>query len=126
VGHTPGGFEYERLHKPLGLASLATVYIRFGNWSGALEAAGFEPVARKRSYRRRWDEQACWAALDRVADELGDRPRYSRYEQLAAGRDDLPSGALLRQRLGTWSQIAAALSERRPAPAPARLVEVSA
>jgi hypothetical protein len=42
-------------------------------------------------------------------------PRYSRYNQLASGRDDLPSGAMLRQRLGTWSQIAAALREGRGA-----------
>jgi plasmid stabilization system protein ParE len=113
VGRRPSRGDYERLSKPLGLACHATVCNRFGSWSGALRAAGFETGAPARSYAKRWDARACCEALDRVADELGEWPRYGRYEQLAAGREDLPSGALLRQRLGPWSQIAAALRERR-------------
>jgi hypothetical protein len=113
VGHVPGRGDYERLAKPLGLASHATVCMRFGRWSGALRAAGYEPAARKRAYVKKWDQQACWDALWSVADELGDWPRYRHYEQLAAGREDLPSAAMLRQRLGPWSKIAAALRERR-------------
>jgi hypothetical protein len=115
VGHTPSGPEYERLAKPLGLASRSTVDIRFGNWSGALRAAGFEPAAQKRCYAKKWDTAACWEALERVSGELGEFPRYRDYEQLAASREDLPSAALLRQRLGRWSQIAAGLGERRDA-----------
>jgi hypothetical protein len=126
VGHMPQCGEYKRLVKELGLASFSTVCIRFGSWSAALEAAGYEPVAQNRTYAKKWDEQACWAALDRVAGELGDLPRYSHYEQLSTGRDDLPSGAMLRQRLGPWSQIAAALTERRGAVAvPRALPEVT-
>jgi hypothetical protein len=112
VGHTPTGGDYRRLAPTLGLASHATVCIRFGSWSGALEAAGFEPGAHRRAYRRRWDAQACWKALESVADELGEWPRYARYEELSAGREDLPSAAMLRQRLGPWSEIAAVLRER--------------
>jgi AraC-like DNA-binding protein len=126
VGRTPTCGEYNRLAEELGLACLATVEIRFGKWSGALAAAGFEPAAPVRSYRRKWDAQACWGALERVADELGDWPRYRHYEQLAAGREDLPSAAMLRQRLGTWSQIAAALRERRGAAEAGRRVQASA
>jgi AraC-like DNA-binding protein len=121
VGHVPGRGDYERLAKPLGLASHPTVCIRLGSWSGALRAAGYEPAARKRAYARKWDQQACWDALHSVADELGDWPTYRHYEQLAAGRDDLPSAAMLRQRLGPWSQIAAVLRERRGASAAQRL-----
>jgi hypothetical protein len=115
VGRAPRCGDYKRLGKPLGLASFSTVCIRFGSWSAAVEAAGFEHAAPNRSRRRRWDERACWEALGRVSDELGDLPRYQRYDQLASSRDDLPSGAMLRQRLGPWSQIAAALRERRGA-----------
>jgi hypothetical protein len=113
VGHAPSGGDYDRFAKPLGLASLGTVYLRFGHWYEVLEAAGFERVAPRRSYRRRWDERACWEALERVSGELGELPRYRGYERLAAAREDLPSGALLRRRLGPWSRIAAALRERR-------------
>jgi AraC-like DNA-binding protein len=126
VGHTPTGAEYEQLAKPLGLASRSTVDTRFGNWSGALKAAGFEPIAKKRAYAKKWDQQACWEALKRVAGELGDFPRYHQYEQLAAGREDLPSAAMLRQRLGRWSQIVAALSERRGADPATQQLEASA
>jgi DNA-binding CsgD family transcriptional regulator/plasmid stabilization system protein ParE len=120
VGHRPSRGDYERLAKPLGLACHATVCTRLGSWSGALTEAGFEPVAPVRSYSKKWDAQACWSALDGVADELGEWPRYGRYERLAAGRGDLPSGALLRKRLGPWSQIAAALRERHGADRVAR------
>jgi AraC-like DNA-binding protein len=113
VGRTPTGGDYRRLAPTLALASHPTVCMRFGSWSGAVRAAGFEPTTRVGPYRRRWDAQACLKALDQVADELGDLPRYRDYEQLALGREDLPSGALLRQRLGPWLKIAAALRERR-------------
>jgi hypothetical protein len=101
------------LAKALGLASHATVCVRFGSWSAALKAAGLQPAVQKRPYARKWDQQSCWEALERVSDELGDWPRYRDYERLSAGREDLPSAALLRRRLGTWSQIATALRERR-------------
>jgi hypothetical protein len=112
VGRVPTGGDYRRLAGTLGLACHATVCMRFGSWSGAVEAAGFERVGSKRAYRRKWDAEACWQALERVAGELGELPRYARYEQLSAGREDLPSGALLRQRLGPWSKIVAGLRER--------------
>jgi hypothetical protein len=60
-----------------------------------------------------------------VADQLGDPPRFRRYLELAAARDDLPSAAMLRARLGSWPGIAAELiaqraarADREPAPAP--------
>jgi hypothetical protein len=42
-------------------------------------------------------------------------PRHRGYGRLAAGREDLPSGAQMRKRLGPGSRIAAALTERRGA-----------
>lgn len=60
----------------------------------------------------RWHLAACWRALESVVDELGDPPRYRRYVQLATGREDLPSPSTVRQRLGSWPHIAAALQAR--------------
>jgi hypothetical protein len=48
-----------------------------------------------------------------VADELGDPPRPSRYAELAAAREDLPSSRMVRARLGPWPGIAAALTEQQ-------------
>ncbi len=110
----PTGGDYERLRRRLRLASTATVYMRFGSWSEALRAACLEPPAPSgRVYTARWDAGACWRALESVADQLGDPPRYRRYAELAAQREDLPSAATVRLRLGLWSDVADALTARR-------------
>lgn len=108
LGHVPSGPEYQRLAAQHGLACLATVCARFGSFGRALEATGLahRPV---RVRARRWNEAACWRAVVSVADQLGDPPRYRRYLELAAQREDLPSGATVRLRLGLWPQITAAL-----------------
>lgn len=112
VGRAPTCGEYERLARELGLASLATVCMRFGGWNRALRAAGLE--TRTAPVRRgRWSVAACWRALESVSDQLGDPPRIGRYAELAAVRDDLPSAATVRQRLGLWSEIAAVLVEQQ-------------
>src|SRR5215831_16375988 len=109
AGARPSGPEYERLAHDLDLACRATVYMRFDGWNRALEAAGLEPVVGRRPRVREWNAAACWQALRSVADQLGDPPRYSRYVELSSGRDDLPSAAIVRQRLGVWRQVVAAL-----------------
>lgn len=110
LGRAPSGAEYDRLARELELASLATVVIRFGAWRTALSAAGLTAVASSgRVYAPRWSAAACRRALESVADQLGSPPRYSRYVQLAAERDDLPSGATVRQKLGLWIEIASSL-----------------
>jgi DNA-binding CsgD family transcriptional regulator len=109
LGHAPSQSEYADLAGELSLASMQTVYFRFGGWRRALTAAGLESSAPARVYAPQWHLAACWRAVQSVADQLGDPPRYRRYLELAAERDDLPSGATLRVRLGLWSQIAAAL-----------------
>jgi hypothetical protein len=68
-----------------------------------------------RVYSPRWHIAACWRALQSVVDQLGDPPRYSRYAELAAVREDLPSPPTLTARLGRWSGIAAALAEQHAA-----------
>jgi hypothetical protein len=115
LGCTPSLREYDELAPGLGLASGQTVYIRFGGWRRALAAAGLDSVNPTRTYAARWHIAACWRALESVADQLGDPPRYRRYVELAAKRDDLPSPSSLRARLGLWSSIAAELTAQRAA-----------
>jgi len=114
LGHTPSPKEYAAHARELALPSLPTVLNRMGGWTSALRAGGMRPRAAKRPPRaRRWTEDACRAALRRVVDELGEIPTVLSYERHAAGRDDLPSSATLRNRLGRWSAITTQLAAER-------------
>lgn len=112
LGCTPSLCQYERVGRELGLACGQTVCERFGGWHAALRAAGLNSTIPGRVHPRRWHIAACWRALESVADQLGDPPRYRRYAQLAAGREDLPSATTVSVRLGPWAGIAAALQAR--------------
>ena len=122
LGHTPTCGEYERAARELGLACVATVYQRSGTWTRALRAAGLEPRPRTVTPPR-WDAAACWQAVRSVADQLGDPPRYHRYAQLAAERDDLPSAPTVRQRLGLWHEIAEQLTNHHGGRAAAATID---
>jgi DNA-binding CsgD family transcriptional regulator len=114
VGRAPSEPEYERVARDLGVASVQTIIGRLGSWAEAAAAAGLQPNAATRAtHRRTWDAEVCWAALESVANKLGDPPRYRTYEELAGGRPDLPSGATIRKRLGRWTDVALQLIERR-------------
>ncbi len=113
--HVPSAKEYAAVARELGYPSLATVLNRMGGWSNAVAAAGLRPaaVAPARSRARRWTEEACWEALERAVDELGEIPSVLAYERLAAGRRDLPSSATIRNRLGRWSSLATRIASQR-------------
>jgi transposase len=114
LGRVPSAKEYALLARGLELPSLPTVLNRLGGWTRAIRAAGMTPLAAPASVRRRrWTESACWSALRRVVDELGEIPTVLSYERHAAGRHDLPSSATLRNRLGRWSSISAQLAVER-------------
>ena len=108
LGHPPTGPEYEQAAAQLRLACMETVYARFDGWTRALREAGFD-VREVKLRSPRWDIASCWKALTSVSDLLGEPPRYRRYLEIAAGRDDLPSGSTLTVRLGLWPEIVAAL-----------------
>ncbi len=118
VGGAPSAAEYARHARELGVPGPQTVAARLGGWRQALRAAGLGAryAIRGRCWRR-WDEEACWRALESVSDQLGDPPRYARYQRLAAGRADLPSAATVRARLGAWSDIVVGLAMSRAAAA---------
>ncbi len=66
----------------------------------------------RRTYTRRWDADACLQALEQLIDELGRVPTYAHYEALARQRDDLPSAATVRNRLGSWTETMTELARR--------------
>jgi AraC-like DNA-binding protein len=114
VGRVPSAKEYAALARTLDFPSLPTILNRMGGWAYALRAAGMEPLSSPgRARKRRWTEEACWAALRRVADELGEIPTVLAYERHAAGRPELPSSATMRNRLGRWSSISTQLAAQR-------------
>jgi transposase len=114
LGRVPSAKEYALLARGLELPSLPTVLNRMGGWSRAVEAAGMTPIsAHATSRTRRWTDSACWDALRRVVDELGEIPTVVSYDRHAAGRPDLPSSATLRNRLGRWTAISAQLAAER-------------
>lgn len=88
-----------------GLPGRQTPQIRFGGWNNALVAAGLGHLAKARGGRRSViSENEIWgAALQFFRDDL---PSYSfiAYDKYASERR-LPSGALLRVRLGSWSDV---------------------
>ena len=115
VGRTPTQEEYRAQAHELGLASILTLGKRFGGWQASVTAAGLEPLqhGRGRGSRRIWDKESCWRALERVADQLGNPPRFQTYVMLSTGRPDLPSGPTVRNQLGRWIDIVIELSARR-------------
>jgi len=115
LGRVPSAKEYALLARGLELPSLPTVLNRMGGWTRAVTAAGMTPLAPAGSATRsrRWTDCACWAALRRVVDELGEIPTVLSYERHAARRTDLPSSATVRNRLGRWSAITAQFAAER-------------
>jgi uncharacterized protein (DUF433 family) len=113
LGRVPSAKEYSAVARHGSLPSLATVLNRMGGWSNALATAGLRATAPARPRSRRWTEEACWEALQRAVDELGEIPSVLAYERFAAGRSDLPSSATIRNRLGRWSSLAARLAAQR-------------
>jgi len=111
VGRVPSAKEYAAHARELNYPSLPTVLNRMGGWTSALQATGMTPLGTpSRTRKRRWTDEACWAALRTVVDELGEIPTVLAYERHAAGRDELPSSATLRNRLGRWSSITTQLA----------------
>jgi Homing endonuclease associated repeat len=115
IGRTPTQEEYRAHAQKLGLASILTLGKRFGGWQASVVAAGLQPLphGRGRGSRRTWDANGCWRALERVADQLGNPPRFQSYVLLSTGRPDLPSGPTVRNQLGRWIDIVIELSVRQ-------------
>lgn len=110
IDDVPSAKAYGDRARELGLPSDQTVANRFGGWANAVRAAGMTPrPSNRKSYSRRWTEEACWAALAGLLAELGEAPTAEQYDVLASASDDLPSLGTVRNRLGRWSEVVARL-----------------
>ena len=82
--------------------AVKTYYRRFGSWTAALEAAGFEAAAAGGGRSNRISTDELVVDLHRLRDELGDRPTST---------DVADSGAYglatYQRRFGSWSAAAA-------------------
>jgi hypothetical protein len=121
LGRTPTSAEYGDLaaQRPQWPAAV-TIAVTWG-WRATLEAAGL--VERRRSFRAprsdRVSIDVCWQAVRRVADEVGRIPTCEDYARASKGRDDLPSLAVVRRRLGGWrAMLAAWPGPAQPGPDP--------
>lgn len=106
---------YDRLRRR-DQPSSAQAINRLGRWEIACEAAGISSgtwTRPKETYASRWSEEDLLdivATYTRRAGALGVKPTYLGYERYQLGRDDLPSGTTVRNRmrasgLGTWPAI---------------------
>lgn len=109
---------------PTGSRTIA-VRLGGGNWNDALASLGLRPASRGRAQGSgRFDEARVLAALREYvegAEAAGGRATIGGYADWArgmrdSGRSDVPSGATLRQRFGTWAR---ALDRARPNPSDA-------
>ncbi|HWH11390.1 MAG TPA: hypothetical protein VG165_09695 [Solirubrobacteraceae bacterium] len=117
VGRTPTVSEYAVVARERGFPSPPTIRHRMGSWSSAIIGAGLAPRASTRSTTRRWTQEACWAALRTVVEEIGVIPSVRAYDRLACGRVDLPSAATVRHRLGRWGAVISRLALDSDTPA---------
>jgi hypothetical protein len=111
----PSARDYAAVARSMALPSLPTIHNRMGGWGRAVRAAGMQPAAAP-PVCRHWTEDACWNALRRAVDELGEIPSTRVYDRHAEARGDLPSSATVRNRLGRWSTIVMALTVERSHP----------
>lgn len=100
----------ELLKMDRSLPSLAIFAQRFGSWSKALRAAGFDVEVKGPRKDRRWTFERMLEVLLPLSEEFGRLPAVNTYNKLSASRD-LPSNTLIRMRfrehvgLGKWSDI---------------------
>jgi len=90
-----------------------TVAKLFGSWGKACDAAGVKWRGSHDHYIRRFSTDDCLEAVRDVAAKVGHLPTYREY--LDTHTDMQPSGPLVRQRLGTWSEITLRLLEEQAA-----------
>jgi hypothetical protein len=86
-------------------ASVATYRIRFGSWSGALQAAGLPARDPSPWTGKRISRDECLAAVRAVTQTLGKIPTSEEYDRCAReSNGSLPSLATVKHRCGGWLQ----------------------
>lgn len=94
---------YDRVSRDVGGPTSSRIIQRFGSWRQACDQADVRSCAASRVYQQRWDQQAVIAAVRGYLAEDGCAGTFSDYAAWAAGHQDRPSGATVRNVLGGWS-----------------------
>jgi len=89
--------------------SSATVVNRFGGWNNAVLAAGLQTRPSRNNYQRKWTDEDLEGVLNRfVTDQraTGGSLRVTRFREWLAAQPagSVPSEALVRTRVGDWSE----------------------
>lgn len=103
-GPTIHAYETARKADPT-MPSRQTMTNRFGGWTQALQAAGFDRKAPEGN-RAEWTDDQLIAAAATVAKKYDGRlPSIQAYDRVRESNPELPSAVLLRVRLGGWTRV---------------------
>lgn len=95
---------YAGVSQDVGGASVARIIQRFGSWRRACAQAGVATSAPGRRYEQRWDRPAVVAAVSEYFATQDCPGTYADYVVWAKDGQDRPSGATVRNVLGSWSR----------------------
>lgn len=98
------GDDYSEWAKHRGFPGKQTVAIRLGSWNAAMKSAGLtEHIEERGGLRPVISDEELWASLIWFLSTDLQSYSFAAYESFARERR-LGSGALVRQRLGSWSE----------------------
>lgn len=84
--------------------SSMTIILRFSRWNNALTLAGVrdaEPIKHRAVYA----DDDLWAAVAEFLSSSPERYTFRAFEEWAKGIPGVPSGALVRFRIGRWAEV---------------------
>jgi len=89
--------------------SSATVVNRFGGWNNAVLAAGLQTRPSRNNYQRKWTDEDLEGVLTQFVNDqraTGGSLRVTRFREWLAAQPagSVPSEALVRTRVGDWSE----------------------
>ena len=84
--------------------SVATIHLRFETWAQACTAAGVQPgEAWDRAYERKWSQSDLETYVCDYLAEPSSKGSFTDFEMWLAKDEARPSGVLVRNRLGGWT-----------------------
>lgn len=106
-GGTPLRTTFYDAHRTAGMIGSVRAEQRFGTWKQACHAAGVEPMPSiRKSYTRRWSDEALRDVLDRYVETAWGTWSYARFEQWLRTQDGAPSAQTVRNQLGgKWQDL---------------------
>lgn len=105
-----GAAQYDK-QRGTGTPTSSGIVLRYGSWAEACKAAGVTHKARTRPGVREYDESELRDALVRFVLAV-EKPTIREYERWSKTQPDVPSAAVIRLRLGKWSDVLASALEQ--------------